>query len=76
MTAEAENSETWLSVKEVAARWRISAMSVYRLIDSGDLKACKFGRSVRINLADVEQYEIDAVCVPEQQEATSGVPAT
>ena len=36
------------TVAEVAAVMRVSKMSVYRLIHSGELEAVRFGRSFRV----------------------------
>lgn len=65
---------TWLSVKEVAARWRISPMTIYRMVDAGDLTAHAFGRGrlFRITLSDVEQYEKANVLVPETTTEEAG----
>jgi excisionase family DNA binding protein len=38
----------FLTVAEVAAMMRVSNMTVYRLVHSGDLPAVRFGRSFRI----------------------------
>ncbi|PFG17691.1 excisionase family DNA binding protein [Propionicimonas paludicola] len=38
----------FLKVSEVAATLRVSRMSVYRLIHSGDLEAVRFGRNFRV----------------------------
>lgn len=62
-----EHGEKYLTVEEVAARFRISKMTVYRMIDSGELRAYTFGRLFRIKLVDVEQVEADAVFVPPQE---------
>lgn len=40
---------TWLTVVEVAARLRVSRMTVYRLVHSGELPAAQVGRSYRIS---------------------------
>lgn len=63
-----QQQQTWLSVKEIAARWRISKMTVYRMIDDGELTAHVFGRGrlFRISLADVEKYEQNNVLGPEE----------
>jgi excisionase family DNA binding protein len=45
-----------LTVREVAARMRVSNMTVYRLIQSGDLRATRVGRSYRLRERDVEVY--------------------
>ena len=41
-------SGKFLTVAEVAATVRLSKMSVYRLIHSGQLEAVQFGRSFRV----------------------------
>ena len=38
----------FLTVGEVAAMMRVSNMTVYRLVHSGELPAVRFGRSFRI----------------------------
>ena len=38
----------FLTVQEVAAVMRVSKMTVYRLVHSGDLPAVRFGRSYRV----------------------------
>lgn len=45
----------FLSVPEVARVLRIGTSSVHRLLRSGDLKAVRFGRSVRIPRSEVER---------------------
>jgi excisionase family DNA binding protein len=43
-------------VSEVASALRISNMTVYRLIGSGQLPAVRVGRSYRLRLEDVDRY--------------------
>ena len=38
----------FLTVAEVADMMRVSKMTVYRLVHSGDLPAIRFGRSFRV----------------------------
>ena len=38
----------FLTVAEVADVMRVSRMTVYRLVHSGDLRAIRFGRSFRV----------------------------
>jgi excisionase family DNA binding protein len=45
-----------LTVGEVAALMRVSNMTVYRLIKSGDLAAIRVGKNYRIRNADVDRY--------------------
>lgn len=50
----------FLTVAEVAELMRVSAMTVYRMVQSGELPAVRFGRSYRIPEAAV----IDLVQLP------------
>ncbi len=45
----------FLTVAEVAGRMRVSKMTVYRLVHSGELPAVRFGRSFRVERAAVEE---------------------
>jgi excisionase family DNA binding protein len=44
----------FLTVAEVAEMMRVSSMTVYRLVHSGELPAVRFGRSYRIPESAVE----------------------
>jgi excisionase family DNA binding protein len=44
----------FLTVAEVAEMMRVSKMTVYRLVHSGDLPAIRFGRSFRVPESAVE----------------------
>ena len=46
----------FLTVAEVAALMRVSKMSVYRLLHSGELESVRFGRSFRVPKAAVDAY--------------------
>jgi excisionase family DNA binding protein len=47
---------TFLTVAEVAAAMRVSKMTVYRLVHSGDLPAARVGRSFRVPEDAVDEY--------------------
>ncbi|MCY3786658.1 MAG: helix-turn-helix domain-containing protein [bacterium] len=49
----------FMTVAEVAELMRVSTMTVYRLIKAGDLPAVRFGKSYRIEGADVDAYLAD-----------------
>jgi excisionase family DNA binding protein len=55
----AEDVGAFLTVAEVAERMRVSRMTVYRLVHSGELPAVRFGRSFRVQRSAVEAL-IDA----------------
>lgn len=46
----------FLTVAEVARRFRVSNMTVYRLIKSGQLGAVRVGRGYRIREEDARRY--------------------
>ncbi|UZJ25234.1 helix-turn-helix domain-containing protein [Rhodococcus antarcticus] len=46
----------FLTVAEVAALMRVSKMTVYRLVHSGELPAVRVGRSFRVRAAAVHTY--------------------
>ena len=46
----------FLTVSEVARGLRVSNMTVYRLVNSGQLDAYRVGRSYRIREEDVRRY--------------------
>jgi excisionase family DNA binding protein len=48
-----------LTVAEVASVMRVSNMTVYRLIKSGDLGALRVGKNYRIRSSDVDRYLTD-----------------
>lgn len=48
--------ERFLTVAEVAKQLRVSNMTVYRLVNSGQLAAVRVGRGYRIREDDVRKY--------------------
>lgn len=46
----------FLTVAEVAALMRVSKMTVYRLVHSGELPAVRVGRSFRVHAKAVHDY--------------------
>ena len=48
--------DRFLTVREVAALMRVSTMTVYRLIKSGDLAATRVGRSYRLRETAIDAY--------------------
>ena len=48
-----------LTVGEVAGIMRVSNMTVYRLIKSGQLSAIRVGKNYRIRRVDVDKYLTD-----------------
>jgi excisionase family DNA binding protein len=61
MAAETPLSDVrFLTVSEVATIMRVSKMTVYRLVHSGELEAIRVGRSFRVPEAAVNSYLRDA----------------
>ena len=46
----------FLTVAEVASMLRVSNMTVYRLIQAGDLAAVRVGKSYRLREDDIDKY--------------------
>jgi excisionase family DNA binding protein len=51
-----ETRSRFVTVAEVAKQLRVSNMTVYRLVQAGDLPAVRVGRSYRIQEDDVDRY--------------------
>lgn len=56
MSIKIESEQHLLKVHEVAQAMRVSNMTVYRLIRSGELPAARVGRSHRVRAADLASY--------------------
>jgi excisionase family DNA binding protein len=59
LSADDVTSARYLTVREVAGTLRVSNMTVYRLINSGDLPAVRVGKSFRLREDDVNRYLAD-----------------
>ncbi|MGH2636100.1 MAG: helix-turn-helix domain-containing protein [Actinomycetota bacterium] len=55
-TAGRQAGDRLLTVAEVAATMRVSNMTVYRLIKSGELPAIRVGKNYRIRESDMDRY--------------------
>lgn len=51
-----QNEITWLSTREAARRLGIQTRTLYRLIDSGQLPAYRFGRVIRLQETEVAAF--------------------
>ena len=58
--ADEQTSYKFLTVSEVARLMRVSNMTVYRLIRSGQLSAVRVGNRYRVKEADVHKYLDDS----------------
>ncbi|HXX90510.1 MAG TPA: helix-turn-helix domain-containing protein [Acidimicrobiales bacterium] len=59
LTTEDISSARYLTVREVASTLRVSNMTVYRLINAGELPAVRVGKSFRLREDDVNRYLAD-----------------
>lgn len=59
LTTEDITSARYLTVREVAGTLRVSNMTVYRLINAGELPALRVGKSFRLREDDVNRYLAD-----------------
>lgn len=46
----------WLSTREAARQLGITTRTLYRLIDSGQIPAYKFGRVIRLQEAELDSF--------------------
>lgn len=54
--AQSHTGARFLTAAEVASLLRVSTMTVYRLIRSGELPAVRVGKSYRVREDDVDRY--------------------
>ena len=59
MTQAPEATSAFVTVGEVARQLRVSNMTVYRLINAGELPAVRVGKSFRLLEDDVNRYLAD-----------------
>lgn len=62
----------YLTVEEVAAAMRVSKMTVYRLLRSGELPGVRVGRSFRVPQDALEAYLRSSSTVPRPEERREG----
>ena len=56
-TPSSDSSEIkFRTVAEVAAMMRVSKMTVYRMLHTGEIPALRVGRSFRVREEDVDEY--------------------
>lgn len=56
LVAQGGEAPKFLTVAEVADIMRVSKMTVYRMVHSGELPAVRFGRSFRVDSQVVDNY--------------------
>ena len=65
-------SPALLTVAEVADLFRVSSMTVYRLIRNGELPAVRVGRSYRVREDDLQSYLQAQVVDPDTMDLPDG----
>lgn len=55
-----QQKPTFLSPAELAARWKVTTMTLRRWRKAGKLGVHQIGRGVRFSLAAVEKFEADS----------------
>ena len=51
-------NEPYLTIQDVAARWKISVPTVRRMIARGEVSPVRIGRAVRIEHSEIERFEM------------------
>jgi excisionase family DNA binding protein len=59
MAEPVQGQGRFLTVAEVARMLRVSNMTVYRLVNAGDIAAVRVGKSYRLREADIDKYLAD-----------------
>ncbi|MGO1509194.1 MAG: helix-turn-helix domain-containing protein [Actinomycetales bacterium] len=67
---ESQGNSPFLTVAEVADSLRVSKMTVYRMVHSGELPAVRVGRSFRVPNAAVDQLISEGLQGWESDEVT------
>ena len=65
----ASMTDQLLTAAEVADELRVSTMTVYRLIKSGELAAVRVGRNYRVRRSDLDAYLESQMVDPESVHA-------
>lgn len=71
MSQEMPARATFLTVSEVADYMRLSRMTVYRMIERGEIPALRVGKSFRVPRVALEQIVADTVANWEQASGTN-----
>ena len=50
-------SESLLTLRDLAARWKVSLKSVRRIVARGELKVHRIGAQIRVSSEDAATYE-------------------
>ena len=56
--------ERFWTPRQIGERWLVSPRTVRRLIEAGELRACRMGKQIRIRHADLLAYEHGQTITP------------
>jgi excisionase family DNA binding protein len=48
---------SFLTIRQLAARWHVSPRTIRRKINTGELRAVRIGRQLRVPVREAERYE-------------------
>lgn len=58
MTSNMDSGDSWLTIKDLAKRWKVSDRTVRRLLDSRALpNPMRIGTAIRFSLESIAAYE-------------------
>ena len=63
--AHPRSAEPFWTPRQIARRWQVSARTVRRLIEAGELRACRMGMQLRVQHGDLLSYERGQTITPE-----------
>ncbi len=67
-----DQAPEFLTVKEVADRFRVNPVTVYRLVEDGRLPVVRFGRKgIRIPQSAVERFISESLTQPQAAESVA-----
>ncbi|TVR19469.1 MAG: DNA-binding protein [Nitriliruptor sp.] len=55
-TVEDDEPAAWLSTDQAAKHLGVATRTLYRIIDTGDLPAYRFGRVIRLRRHEIEEF--------------------
>ena len=58
--------ERFWTPRQIAERWLVSSRTVRRLIEAGELRACRVGKQIRVRHSDLLAYEHGQTISPER----------
>lgn len=50
-------NETFLTYRDLAHRWKVSMVTIRRMVSAGQVPETRIGGSVRFSIADIERLE-------------------